>query len=315
MNRENLPDYDALPKAKGNVGSAWGLFGPADSIGLMNLQTPERIAAAARSVRRGAMFALNFPLDGVKPAMFGRGVPRHAPFRSQSGGFDDVLDNVYPQASSQWDSLGHVAYEGDVFYNGASADDVAAGRRNTIEHWARRGIAGRAVLLDVRRTSAYEPGTAHAISVADLERARDLAGVSYAPGDVLLLHTGFLEWYVALDAATRAEVALRTALRAVGLEHTEAMARYLWETHACAIAADNPALEVWPPDRSTDAWPFGFLHHVLIAQFGMALGELWWLKDLADDCAADGVYEAFLCSAPLHVRGGIGSPANALAFK
>jgi hypothetical protein len=47
----------------------------------------------------------------------------------------------------------------------------------------------------------------------------------------------------------------------------------------------------------------------------MALGELWWLSDLAGDCAADGVYEMFLVSAPLNAPGGIGSPANAVAIK
>jgi hypothetical protein len=33
------------------------------------------------------------------------------------------------------------------------------------------------------------------------------------------------------------------------------------------------------------------------------------------DCAADGVYEMFLVSAPLNAPGGIGSPANAVAIK
>jgi hypothetical protein len=47
----------------------------------------------------------------------------------------------------------------------------------------------------------------------------------------------------------------------------------------------------------------------------MALGELWWLADLAADCAADGIYEMFLVSAPMNAPGGIGSPANAVAIK
>jgi hypothetical protein len=54
---------------------------------------------------------------------------------------------------------------------------------------------------------------------------------------------------------------------------------------------------------------------VLIGQFGMALGELWWLSDLASDCAADRSYEMFLVSTPLNAPGGIGSPANAVAIK
>ena len=47
----------------------------------------------------------------------------------------------------------------------------------------------------------------------------------------------------------------------------------------------------------------------------MAVGELFDLEALAADCAADGVYEAFFTAAPLHLRGGIGSPGNALAIR
>jgi hypothetical protein len=47
----------------------------------------------------------------------------------------------------------------------------------------------------------------------------------------------------------------------------------------------------------------------------MPIGELWWLDDLAADCAADGVYEFLFTSAPLNVSGGVGSPPNALAIK
>ena len=89
------------------------------------------------------------------------------------------------------------------------------------------------------------------------------------------------------------------------------MAEYLWDLHIAAIAADNPALEAWPPDPATG----GFMHWKLIPHFGMPIGELWWLADLADDCAADGVYDSFLTSAPLNVPGGVGSPPNALAIK
>ena len=61
--------------------------------------------------------------------------------------------------------------------------------------------------------------------------------------------------------------------------------------------------------------PFGFLHRMLIGQFGLAIGELWWLDDLARGCRADGRFEVFLTAAPTHVTGGIGSSANALAIK
>ena len=44
----------------------------------------------------------------------------------------------------------------------------------------------------------------------------------------------------------------------------------------------------------------------------MALGELWWLDDLAADCADDGVYEGLLVSSPTHAPGGISAAPNAV---
>jgi hypothetical protein len=171
----------------------------------------------------------------------------------------DVLDNFFPRISSQWDSL------------------------------ARRGIVGRGILLDLDRAlndggRSYTPDGATAFTVADLEHARAHAGVDFSPGDILLLRTGFLGWY--RGQPRRQRLRLAADLRAPGLEHTEGMTRYLWDSQVMAVASD-----------------------------GMALGELWWLDDLAADCDQDGVYEFFLTSAPLNLPGGIGSPPNALAIK
>ena len=47
----------------------------------------------------------------------------------------------------------------------------------------------------------------------------------------------------------------------------------------------------------------------------MAVGEMFVLDALAEDCVADGVYEGLFTSAPLNKVGGSGSPANALAIK
>jgi kynurenine formamidase len=315
-----LPNYADLPPAPHGGRSGWGLFGAGDNLGLVNLMTPERIAAAARLVRRGQVFCLDMPLGSISPALATfRGPPRHRVLHQPgTAGFDDVYDNFYPQACSQWDSLAHVGYAPDQMYNGATEAEVLAGTRNTIDHWARHGLAGRAVLLDAERAiraagRPYDPGDAVALGVDDLELARRQAGVEFAPGDIILLHTGFAAWYVRQPSEVKHR--LHGNVVSPGIEHTEAVCEYLWDSHAAAIAADNYAVEVFPADRSPAAHPFGFLHHVLIGQFGLALGELWWLSDLARDCAADGVYEMFLVSAPLNAPGGIGSPANAVAIK
>jgi hypothetical protein len=48
---------------------------------------------------------------------------------------------------------------------------------------------------------------------------------------------------------------------------------------------------------------------------GMLVGEIFTLEALADDCAADGVYEFLFVAPPLPITGAVGSPINPLAVK
>jgi kynurenine formamidase len=317
----NLPRYDELPHTEGGGRSAWGLFGEDDSLGLMNLQSPESVQRAARLIQRGEVFPLNAPLDVVDPPMFGRGVARCQTVVDLDGlGIDDRIDELFTHGASHWDALGHIAFGKDRFYNGATLDQVLGQRRNTIDHWARLGIAGRAVLIDVQAHldavgGGFDPGSSRAITAAELEATRRACGAVLEPGDIILLHTGFLDWYTDQPPEVRERYADEASMAAVGLAHEEAVVRYLWDNQIRGIASDCPALEVWPPDLSPVAWPFGFLHQMLLGQLGIAIGELWSLSVLARDCRADGRYEVFLTSAPLNMPGGIGSPANAIAIK
>jgi Putative cyclase len=315
-----VPRYDDLPLARGGGRSAWGVFGNDDSVGRLNLQRPAQIAQAAQLIRDGECFSLNAPLTALTPPLFGRRPLQREIIELHAGSaLDDIITSLSPQGSSQWDALAHVAYDPSdprSFYNGRSAAEIRECSLDTIEHWARRGIAGRGVLLDLRllEEERIDPFESRAITVAELEQIRSRADIEYSEGMVLLLHTGFLDRYALAPLSTREQMSSRAALTTVGLEHSEAMARYLWDSGAAAIAADNPAVEVWPPDERPEAWPYGFLHRVLIGGLGFALGELWWLKDLADACARRLSWEMFITSAPLNIEGGIGSTANALAF-
>jgi kynurenine formamidase len=318
----DVPEYRDLAKGVSGAGSAWGLFGTDDQLGLLNLQTRESVRKALSLPQQGKVFPLSTAVNLFDPPLFpGRTIPRHHVMQKSPHGFDDVLDNFFPQSSSQWDSLAHVGAAAGSFYGGTNVDGIRAGR-NSIEAWSRRGIVGRGVVLDIatlRGTSEPDPLDDWVVSdwpitVSDLEEARMKAGIDFYPGDVLMLHTGFVDWYALQDRATRLRL-MHRGLRNVGLERSEQMAEYLWNLHVMGVVADNPAVEQWPPDLSKDAYPFGFLHHVLIGEFGMALGELWDLGALVADCGSDGVYECCIVSAPLRVPGGIGSPANALALK
>ena len=316
-----LPRYDELPRGPAGVPSGWGLFGETDSNGLMNLQTPETVRRAARLIQRGAVFPLDVAIDAIDPPLFGRGRPRHETTTDLDDvGVDDRVDHFFTHGASHWDALGHIAYAHDRFYNGATLNEVLTARRNTIDHWARQGIVGRAVVLDVEAYlggagNGFDPGSSRAITADELEGCRQACGVTFETGDVVLLHTGFLEWYLEEPLEVRTRCADEKQLEAVGLAHDEDIARYLWNNEIRGVASDSPALEVWPPDWSPEAWPFGFLHQMLLGRLGIAIGELWSLSTLARDCRKDRRYETFLTSAPTNLPGGIGSPAHAIAIK
>jgi len=48
---------------------------------------------------------------------------------------------------------------------------------------------------------------------------------------------------------------------------------------------------------------------------GITMGEIFYLKDLANDCAKDGVYEFMFVAPPLPITGAVGSPINPQAIK
>ncbi|MFQ6020236.1 MAG: cyclase family protein, partial [Dehalococcoidia bacterium] len=313
-----LPVREGAPE-----GSAWGVFGDDDQVGCLNLLTPERVKEATRLVLKGAVFSLNLRIDLPKPAPFDRRSPQHYLLELAGGvARDDYYDDFWPQASSQWDGLRHIRHPRDGFYNGIADSEVSLeeGSKLGIEHWARRGIVGRGLLLDVERYLSQQgmpldQRSSTAIGKDTLAACAQAQGAEIRPGDVLLIRTGWLRWY--LEEATKAERqslgrsgASVGAVAWPGIGPADEMAEYLWNLHLAAVAADNPSLEPWPPRPET-----GFLHFRLIPHLGLAIGELWYLEELAADCAQDSVYQFMLMSAPLHAPGGVGSPPNALAIK
>jgi hypothetical protein len=57
------------------------------------------------------------------------------------------------------------------------------------------------------------------------------------------------------------------------------------------------------------------LHMVLIRDMGLTLAEMLDFEDLAEACAADGLYDFFYAGPPLQFTRGVGSPINPLAIK
>jgi hypothetical protein len=53
----------------------------------------------------------------------------------------------------------------------------------------------------------------------------------------------------------------------------------------------------------------------VIPAIGISMGEIFYLKELAEDCDQDKVYEFFFNAPPLHIPGAAGSPINPQAIK
>jgi kynurenine formamidase len=294
------------------------VFGPDDRVGTLNLLTPDRVREATELVRRGSVFPLNWSLTLPDPPMFDRRPLRHRLIHFANG-MDDAYDDFYPQASSQWDALSHIGHAEYGFYGGRRLDDVTVGAANPlgIEHWARRGIAGRFVLLDVarRRVRLGRPldhAVGESIEPDELDATLADQRVELHGGDVLLVRFGWIEWYEQLDDVARQRVAELGHAPTPGLSQREEMAEWLWDRRIAAVAGDNPGVEMYPADPNDLE---RFLHYRLLPLLGFAIGELFNLDGLAADCAADGVYEGLFTAAPLNLAGGVGSPANALALK
>ncbi|MBI2766229.1 MAG: cyclase family protein [Chloroflexi bacterium] len=306
--------YRDLPLLQGlGLPHAWDEFGPGDQLGTINRLTPERTLAALQIPRLGRAINLSLPLNLPNPPMFGRKPYSHVVYPLSRNEQDDYIDSLHLQASSQWDGLRHVRAREFGFYGGRGEDAAGPGGSELgIQAWAERGIIGRGVLLDVAAFMEgagvpLDPWNDTPITAGTLERTAAAEGVALAPGDILLVRTGWMSAYLALSGPQREAVAGATDWP--GLSGDAAMAEFLWDHEVAAVAADNPAVEDAPGDPSA-----GSLHRRLIPLLGMALGELWALDELAAFAREHRRYECCVVSVPLNIPGGVGSPANALAL-
>jgi len=327
--------YDELMEREdAPPGSAWGLFGPDDQAGTLNHLTPERVAAAAGLVRKGVTFNLDYPLNVFNPYPSGTREPTvHRIFAHHPNHRDDYLDSFYLQSTTQLDGFRHIRHPVHGFYNWTSDDDIVESNPALgIQHWAERGITGRGVLLDVERFLAdagdpIDQDSSHPIGLDVLTATAESCGVTVEPGDILLIRTGWTRYFLEhVRGDDRARFPQN--IRCPGLAQTRELVAWLWDSRIAVVAMDNFAVEALPPiPDSPFTYPDpetgsvlspeleGKIHPQLIALLGMPIGEMWYLDDLAADCAHDGVYEFFVTAKPLNVIGGVGSPSNALAFK
>src|SRR5882672_353374 len=88
---------------------------------------------------------------------------------------------------------------------------------------------------------------------------------------------------------------------------------WIQRTELAALASDTWGCEVRPNETEpgiNQPW-----HWITIPIMGMTMGEIFYVKELAEDCATDKVYEFLFVAPAIPITGAVGSPTNPLAIK
>ncbi len=168
-------------------------------------------------------------------------------------------------------------------------------------------MVGRGVFLDVARFKEVDClDDGYGITCEDLNNTAEEQGVEVKRGDYVIVRTGQMErckkagsWdgYPGGDAPGFAFETLE----------------WIKRTELAALASDTWGCEVRPNESEegiNQPW-----HWITIPIMGMTMGEIFDLKELADDCAADKVYEFLFVAPAIPITGAVGSPVNPLAIK
>ncbi|KAF9878094.1 isopropanol dehydrogenase [Colletotrichum karsti] len=178
------PDFEDLPlDKKGPHGNAWGLWGPDDQLGTLNLLTDDVVANAAKeNIITGQRISL------------------------KSWSFNS-------QCSSQWDGFRHYAYQEEaLYYMGRTAEDFAKSTiPNGIQHAARKGIAGRAIFVDwygwaQKRGLDIDAFSSYEVTFDEIIEAMQDQGLHQdivRPGDIFVIRFGYLAQYESMSQEKR----------------------------------------------------------------------------------------------------------------
>lgn len=320
MKSKNFPLFEELPTLGAlNQRCGWGIFGESDRIGRLNIENKDALRKALKSIIDISPVSLNWNLEYPNPGILNRSPLKHNVIRVTDG-WDDYLDNFYPQGSSQWDALCHCRHPELGYYQGIdSPDEFQQGtfirQELGIHNFSRRGIMHRFVLIDIAnfyysQGLDWSPIEGLQVTTKQLQQILEFQKVKVLPGDILLIRTGWTELYESMSFENRVKLSSEP-LKISGLKNEEAMLSWLWNSGVVGIAADNPTLEATPINVNNAG---EFLHYQLIPLLGFLIGELFDLKTLAQKCMSSSKWKGVLISAPINVFGGVGSPANAIAF-
>ena len=300
----------------------WGKWGPDDEVGALNYLGTAEVLAAATLISTGTVFTLQRLIGDPKgdPVWPGRSPAERTQIMDEStwdaddapaypGGLhyaDDKI-NAFLQGSTQYDALGHVWYDGQL-YNGFDARTTVGGMdKASIEPIAQRGVVGRGVLLDMARFRGKPYlDTAETYTHEDLLACAAQQGVELRKHDIILIRTNYLQLFFELGDK------FYEGFCEPGLVYSPELVHWFQDMEIPNLVTDTIANEITTDPNNGVAL---VLHNALMRNLGIAFTEIVDLEKLAADCADDGRYEFFYAAAPLKVALGSGAPVNPLAIK
>jgi kynurenine formamidase len=286
--------------------SNWDRWGPDDQRGTLNLisrSTVTRttglvdsgiVVSCARQIAFGPRAA--GPENGMPPLHFMQASGETA-HEGEHSAFDWVGLPLHGMYVTHLDAPSHVFWDRKG-YNNFDATDVSTTRGAAVGsiELAGDGIVARGVLLDVplvRSTDSVADDDA--VQGDDLVRAEELAGVTVAPGDIVLVRTGY--------GARRDSTGQFTGL-------SSSTIAWLSDRSPSVVGSDVAA-DPTAPEGTEVKSP---VHLAAIVGMGMWIMDNCDLEELSAVCRRLGRWEFMCVIAPLRLKNCTGSPVNPIAI-
>jgi hypothetical protein len=157
--------------------------------------------------------------------------------------------------------------------------------------------------------------TSCAIPLAHVREIVQQHHISFRPGDILFLRSGFTEAYEKLSIDEQKALSVRESPDFIGLDATKEVLQWIWESGFAAVASDAPSFErapiAGPHTAKGGQWAGeeweeeiiggGLLHQWLLGGWGLPIGEMFDLETLSAKCQELQRWSFFVSSVPLKV--------------
>ena len=283
-------------------------YGAQDRLGAVAELSQEKVLEAAKLITEGKVYRLGVVTGKKTPAWGTRSYQiTTIPVGDGSGttlgknkgvGNDDMLV-TWNGIGSQIDGLGHIGID-HKYYNGVHVSEFM--RPDGIVEFGLQdlpAIATRGVLLDVAAHRGVERLAAgDAINREELVAIAEKQGTPIRRGDVVLIHTGWLDM-AELDPA--AYLAGEPGLGKSGAEHLASLG-------IVAVGTDTWGSEVLPHEDPDEFYP---VHQILLAKHGVYNLENMDTRALAKDR----VHEFFFVLGTPRFEGAVQAVINPVAIR